>query len=185
MSESRPLGPATYVTFVYPAWHQDPHRPAVDEWQVLRNAAPYFPGHPPLSRPLHGEYDDTSPETARRQISLAGECGISVFDYFSYYTEDGFVMNKPLDVAVDVLDDGDLNLAFAMTWCIRLPHDRLPVGPVPALSVPDVHVTADGLALDGLDQRLVDEVSVGDLERLLAAVEEKAAADAWRTGEDE
>jgi hypothetical protein len=165
----------TYVAYVYPGWHWDTHRPAVDEWQVLANAAPYFPGHPSLARPLNGEYDDTLPETARAQIRLAKDSGLCVFDYFSYYTEDGFVMNRPLDVAVGVLD-GDPDFAFAMTWCIRLPHDQLPVGPVPALgpSGPEAE-TGAGLTPPEVDRLRADEVPVAVLERLLATADDEKA----------
>jgi hypothetical protein len=161
--------PATYVCYVYPGWHPDTYRPEVDEWDLLESAKPYFAGHPPLARPLRGRYDDALPATARQQIRLARDHGLSVFDYFCYFADGEFVMNRPLDAAASAMRT-EPDFSFATTWCVRMPHDTFPVGIVPAVTAPEPPAGPFGYSGADLGDLPIDALTVADLDRYLAEV---------------
>jgi glycosyl transferase family WbsX len=115
-----------FVAYAYPGWHASPYRAGLDEWALLDEFRPYFPGHVRPASPLWGRYDDTQPAVAARQISCASEYGLRGFSYFSYFGHDGFVMDEPARVALDVAK-AHPDFRVALTLCLRLPHRHLPL----------------------------------------------------------
>lgn len=115
-----------FVAYVYPGWHCSGYRPAVNEWILLDAFAPYFPGHSPLAKPAAGPYDDSTPEVAARQISLAHAYGLDAFTYFLYYRPPEFVMSAPITAAFEVARIAP-HFRISPTWCIRLPHYQFPI----------------------------------------------------------
>ena len=120
-----PWADPLYVAYVYPGWHRDAFRPDIDEWHLLDRFQPYFDGHQPPARPLDGPYDDSTGQTARRQLGQAAAAGIGAFSYFMYFSDGDFLMHRPLCVALGEAHGQPVRIAT--TWCIRLPHRSLPV----------------------------------------------------------
>jgi hypothetical protein len=119
--------PPNFVAYVYPGWHSTPYRPGVNEWDLLSRFEPAFDGHPHPPAPLFGCYDDSVSDTARDQIALASRAGITGFIYFTYFSEASFVMNSPLQRAIE--ESPHIHPAFyvSASWCVRLPHRLFPV----------------------------------------------------------
>jgi hypothetical protein len=113
-----------FVAYVYPGWHASGYRHGFNEWALLDRFQPYFPEHVAPPAPLGGRYDDSNPVTAQRQVACAAEYGLSAFSYFAYYGSNGFVMQEPADTALDVAPD---HFKIALTLCLRLPHQQLPL----------------------------------------------------------
>jgi hypothetical protein len=150
-----------FVAYVYPGWHADPYRPGIDEWELLRSFRPYFPGHERPAMPLDGPYDDSDPATANRQIAEAEEAGIQAFTYFLYWGPNGFVMNRPMEVARDVA----MSSAFSIcgTWCVRLPYDRFPVVAGDALE----QALDLGIHTLPVEDRPIHQLTIRDFEELI------------------
>ncbi|HYZ76010.1 MAG TPA: glycoside hydrolase family 99-like domain-containing protein [Gaiellaceae bacterium] len=118
-----------FIAYTYPGWHSASWRAGLEEWELMDTFVPYFPGHEPLPRPLDGPYDDSDPETARKQIRLARDAGIDGFTYFLFFDQSDFVLSRPLTAALDVVEADDETFSIGTTWCLRLPHHELPLGP--------------------------------------------------------
>jgi Glycosyltransferase WbsX len=116
----------TFVAYYYPGWHQEPWKPS-DEWALLDEDRPIFPGHVPLDKPLAGLYDDTDPDVLRRQIGEAAKAGISAFSFFLYYGPDGYVLDQPTVLALKEAANAPGCLSVGVTWCMRLPHQYFPI----------------------------------------------------------
>jgi len=114
-----------FIAYVYPGWHSSDWRPGISEWDLLDHFMPYFEGHEPIPRPLAGPYDDSEPDTVKRQVKMAQEAGIAGFNFFLYYGEDGFIMDKPLELALNEAEGK--NFFVGTTWCLRLPHNNFPI----------------------------------------------------------
>jgi hypothetical protein len=159
-----------YVAYVYPGWHRDAFRPAIDEWQLLDRFRPYFDGHQPPARPLDGRYDDSNAQTARRQLRQAAAAGITAFSYFMYFSDGEFLLHEPLRVTLR--EAGAQPVRIATTWCIRLPHRSLPVterggsaeGPLPPADLGDLAI-ADAAALLAPDELALVSVFVPQVQR--------------------
>jgi len=113
------------MAYVYPGWHSSDWRPGINEWDLLDRFIPYFEGHEPLPRPENGPYDDSQPDTVKRQVKMAQEAGISGFNYFMYYGQDGFIMDRPFELALN--EAKGKNFSIGATWCLRLPHNNFPI----------------------------------------------------------
>lgn len=155
--------PPQFIAYVYPGWHPDPYRPGVDEWKLLDQFQPYFAGHLPPAQPVGGRYDDTNRALASRQISQARAAGVTGFTYFLYWGPDGFVMDRPMEVARDVAAEHADGFMIGGTWCVRLPHSKFPVVAEDALAPPE---EGDSSVLAAEDRR-IDQLTIGDFERLI------------------
>src|SRR6266436_6707609 len=114
-----------FIAYFYPGWHPSGWRPSFNEWDLLDQFTPYFQGHEPIPRPKTGPYDDSKPDTAQRQVTMAREAGIAGFTYFLYFGPDGFIMNAPLEVALNEAEGRDF--VIGTTWCLKLPHNNFPI----------------------------------------------------------
>jgi len=160
-----------FVAYVYPGWHPSSYRRGVDEWGVLDGFKPYFEGHQPPPRPLHGLYDDSKPETALRQMETASEYGIDAFTYFLYYQPDQFVLSEPVQAAISMapLVPG---FKISLTWCIRLPHDHFPIRLQEKIAdgvASAEHAHSSDRAERSLcpEQKAIEDLSLEDIEQLL------------------
>jgi len=154
-----------FVAYVYAGWHADQYRPGVNEWSLLDGFRPYFDGHAAPARPAGGAYDDTDPRTSLRQMAMARANGVEAFAYFMYYHSRGFVMNAAMDVAFAVARSCPDGVSLLGTWCVRLPHDCFPVAKRDDLEVP----TRPPPIFLSLDERLIESLTLRDLEDLIAA----------------
>ncbi len=85
------------------------------DWESVKTAKAYFPGHREPRVPLHGEYYDLSQKkTMERQARLAQEYGISGFCFYHYYFKDG---KKELELpAENLLKWTDIPMPFCFNW---------------------------------------------------------------------
>jgi len=126
---SRPFEIATYY---FPQYHPDPrndewHGKGWTEWDMVRRATPRFPGHAQPKRCAWGEYDESLPETAEKQIALAADHGIDVFIYDWYWYDGKPFLNGALDRAYMGARNND-RLKFAIMWAN---HDWWDLYPAP------------------------------------------------------
>jgi hypothetical protein len=156
--------PPRYVAYVYPGWHPSSYRPGIDEWRLLHTFEPYFPGHLPPPKPIHGPYDDSHPETAAAQIALARSMGIEAFTYFMYYSPHGLVMAEPMTRALEASASLDGAFGIGGTLCLRLPHDRFPVPARDELEPPPPPPAAEGTSLDDTP---IERLTLRDLAKLV------------------
>jgi hypothetical protein len=153
-----------FIAYVYPGWHADEYRPGVDEWKLLDEFRPYFDGHATPARPLHGTYDDSDPVTARRQVAEAAAAGIEGFSYFTYYGPQGFVMQRPMELAFEAAEPRAGDFGIMATWCVRLPHDRFPVSKGDDLEMPAERPPRAA----ELEELPIEALTLADLEDLVA-----------------
>jgi Glycosyltransferase WbsX len=119
------------LAYYFPQYHRDArndvfHQPGWTEWDLLRGATPRFGGHRQPIVSAWGEFDESDPTWAAKEIDLAADHGLSGFLYDWYWYE-----GKPfLETA---LEQGFLKapnrsrLKFALMWAnhdwVRLfPH---------------------------------------------------------------
>lgn len=119
------------AAYIYPGWHSCPERDrnfpsGFSEWELVFGATPRFDGHYQPRIPVDGRYDDSCPDTASKQISLAQRFGVNLFIY-------GFFWSRGKRVLYRALDNGFLNnnnnndFPFAVMWANRMPRGVLPV----------------------------------------------------------
>jgi len=80
------------VCINFPAWHPSPAQEKYfgkgwTEWETLKRAKPMFDGHLQPKRPRWGYYDEADPVWAEREIELAADSGIDVFEVDFYWHE--------------------------------------------------------------------------------------------------
>ncbi len=78
------------LAYYFPQYHQDPcndalHGSGWTEWDLLRAAKPRYPGHAQPKIPAWGEFDESDPAWAAREIDLAADHGITGFVYDWYW----------------------------------------------------------------------------------------------------
>jgi hypothetical protein len=156
-----------FIAYVYPGWHHDPFRPAVDEWSLLDRFEPYFRGHIPPMRPLGGPYDDSTLATARRHHKTAKAHGIRAFTYFTYPTPEQFVLSQPLAKMLDVATESS-GFYVSTTWCLRLPISEFPL-PVSDGSAAQVTLNRHSLAARGASptEKPLENLTPSDLRYLM------------------
>ena len=122
--------PIEVLAYYFPAWHRDArqaewHGKDWTEWRLLAAARPRYPGHQQPKIPAWGEFDESDPAWATREIALAADHGLTGFIY-DWYWYDG----KPFLQAG--LEDGFLKapntsrMKFALMWAN---HDWLNIFP--------------------------------------------------------
>lgn len=84
----------------FPGFHQDQHYDAWfgegwNEWRLLEQAKPRFPGHRFL-RPKWGAFDEASPTWMAKQIALAADHHIDAFIFDWYWFSGVRMLERPL-----------------------------------------------------------------------------------------
>jgi len=115
----------------FPGYHQDDHYDSWfgegwNEWQLLSQAPPRFPGHR-LLKPAWGAFDEANPGWMAKQIALASDHGIDVFVFDWYWYSGVRFLYRPLEQAfLQATNQG--RLKFALMWAN---HDWRNYFPVP------------------------------------------------------
>ncbi len=94
VDSSRPLPATGYqvAVYYYPCWHPCPwfekhFGKGWTQFQSLRDAKPLYPGHLFPKYPLWGEYDESDPAWAAREIETAADYGIHAWMICWYWHE--------------------------------------------------------------------------------------------------
>lgn len=108
------------IAFYLPQYHIIPENEALygkgfTEWDNVRNAKSYFPGHkhPRQPHPIFGYYNLLDEKTIRLQHSLAYENGIGGFCYYYYNLSGKRLLEKPLDL---INSDRTIKNKFCLCW---------------------------------------------------------------------
>src|SRR5688572_12271126 len=116
--------------YYYPAHHESAS--GWREWDLVREARPWFPGHHKPDVPLWGELDDSRPETFVRQARAAMDAGIDGFVFDLWWRPDGATLyQETLDRAVlPSYASGAVPRDFGLgiLWCPVWPRVALPIG---------------------------------------------------------
>jgi hypothetical protein len=109
----------TVAAYTCPLWHpsamfQDQYCSRWSEYELMRGARPWVPGHRQPRRPLLGALDESLPETWSAYNSLASEHGVDVLIWDWYWYDGGPALHE-------ALEDGFLRAAgppmpFAVMW---------------------------------------------------------------------
>lgn len=106
--------------YYYPGWHL---RDGAREWDAVRDARPYFPGHEQPHVPLLGYQDTSLPQTLVAQAALANAYGVDGF-LFDWYWKEG----RPAeDESLEALLAADTGFPFAIMWGFKTPRRRFPI----------------------------------------------------------
>lgn len=130
----------TVLAYYFPDWHADPRNntwfgQGWNEWGLLRDARPRFPGHRQPRVPVAGYSDESDPLVAAAQIDLASSHGIDGFLVDYYWYDDGPYLSGALDDGLLKASNKDA-LSFALMWAN---HELVDIFP---LDAPDpAHVT--------------------------------------------
>ncbi|BDZ52037.1 hypothetical protein GCM10025867_42780 [Frondihabitans sucicola] len=106
--------------YYFPDWHKDPRNAswfgdAWDEWQLVKSATPRFDGHRQPRQPAAGYFDESDPEIASEQISLARSHGVDGFLVDFYWYDDGHYLNAALDRGLLAAENSS-DVTIALMW---------------------------------------------------------------------
>lgn len=123
--------------YYFPNYHADAKNAAAhgagwDEWELVRNARPRFPGHDQPKVPLWGYEDEADPKVMARKIDAAADHGITGFLFDWYWHEDGPFLGRALDEGFLRAPNNE-RLKFALMWAN---HDWINIHPASAQSAP-------------------------------------------------
>jgi len=114
--------PAPYQIAVYyfPNYHPDPrnalvHGPGWTEWDLVRAAAPRYPGHNQPRVPAWGYADESDPAVMARKIDAAADHGVAAFIFDWYYYADGPFIEGGLERGF-LGAPNNQRLKFALMW---------------------------------------------------------------------
>jgi hypothetical protein len=132
-----------------PLYHPTPFHNAVfgwgwNEWQLVRDSKPRFPGHRQPIEPLWGYYDEADPQWAAKEVDTAADHGIDawIVDWYWY---------SGVRMLHEALEDGFLHapnrnrMRFGLMWANHTWLNVFPAprtGPAPLL-LPIRHSTDD------------------------------------------
>jgi len=139
-------GSCRVAAYYFGNFHQDArnnkaHGPAWTEWNLVKAAAPRFPGHRQPRIPLWGYQDESDPRVFERKIAAASASNIDAFIFDWYWYKDGPFLES-------ALSDGYLksanckDLKFGVMWAN---HDWYDIQPARMTSNPLQFAGAIGL----------------------------------------
>jgi hypothetical protein len=114
------------AAYYYPGWHRQQSTSSYksdDEWDIVRNAKPYFDSHYQPRIPVHEYWDDSKVETLEKQVDLAQTAGIDAFIFDWYYKKDTRYFEKSLHSFMQL----DTNMEFALMYSWKLPRKEYPI----------------------------------------------------------
>ena len=147
--------PIEVLAYYFPSYHQDDrndawHGKGWTEWALVRGAKSRYPGHRQPIEPAWGEFDESDPTWAAREIDLAANYGITGFVYDWYWYEDGPYLEGGLEKGFLNAPNNE-RLKFALMWAN---HDWINIHPVNALNKPAV--LAPGRVSSAAFERMTD-----------------------------
>lgn len=118
------------LSYYFPDYHRDARNAAWfgegwDEWTVVRQAVPRFPGHRQPIVPALGYSDEADPVVAQSYIDLADSHGIDGFIFDYYWYDDGPYLQRALDEGF-LGAPNPQGLEFSLMWAN---HDLLNIFP--------------------------------------------------------
>jgi hypothetical protein len=118
------------VAIYCPLWHNYDHASSWKgegwcEWELLKAAAPRFPGHYQPYRPAWGCFDESDPRWSAREISLAAANGIDVFLVDWYWYSGVKIMEEALERGLLKARNRD-RVRFALMWANHSWADYFP-----------------------------------------------------------
>lgn len=108
------------AAYYFANYHQDPrntqaHGPAWTEWNLVKAAAPRFPGHRQPRVPLWGYQDESDPKVFEKKIAAASASNIDAFIFDWYWYKDGPFLESALSDGY--LKSANCNdLKFGIMW---------------------------------------------------------------------
>jgi hypothetical protein len=89
------------AAYYFANFHQDPrnikaHGPAWTEWNLVKSAAPRFPGHRQPRIPVWGYQDESDPRVFEKKIAAASASNIDAFIFDWYWYKDGPFLESAL-----------------------------------------------------------------------------------------
>jgi hypothetical protein len=130
--------------YYYPGFHPAPEvftqfPENWTEWELMRNARPFFEGHYQPRVPLWGYEDETRADVMRRKLETAREYAVDSLLFISYWYFGRSVFGEPLRVALDAAT-ADGCARPSMMWGN---HNRYLACPEPADESPRIHLHVD------------------------------------------
>jgi Glycosyltransferase WbsX len=127
------------LAYYFPQYHSDPrndrlHGPGWTEWDLLRDAKPRTPDHRQPITPAWGEFDESNPVWAAKEITLAADNGLTGFIYDWYWYEGKPFLNGALERGF-LHAPNRSRMKFALMWAN---HDWLDLFPNKAGQKPTV-----------------------------------------------
>jgi Glycosyltransferase WbsX len=140
------------LAYYFPQYHRDPRNDAFHgegwtEWDLLRDAKPRFPGHRQPIVPAWGEFDESDPIWAAKEIDLAADHGITGFIYDWYWYDGKPFLETALEQGFLKAENRD-RLTFSLMWAN---HDWLNLFPH-AADTPLSLMMPGATARDSFDQ---------------------------------
>ena len=133
---------AQAAVYYFPNYHIDPrneaqHGPGWTEWELVKHAAPRWPGHCQPRVPAWGYTDEAHPEQMAQKIDAAADNGISAFIFDWYWYDSGPFLQRGLEQGFLPAKNAE-RLKFALMWAN---HDWIHIHPAqyshhPALLYP-------------------------------------------------
>lgn len=134
------------AAYYFGNFHQDPrnikaHGPAWTEWNLVKAAAPRFPGHRQPRIPLWGYQDEADPMVFEKKIAAASASNIDAFIFDWYWYKDGPFLES--DLSEGYLKSSNCkDLKFGIMWAN---HDWFDIQPARMANNPLLFAGAIGL----------------------------------------
>ncbi|RYG65228.1 hypothetical protein EON80_17750, partial [bacterium] len=128
--EPKPEKPIEVASYYFGNYHpgdprnEEVHGKGWNEWELVKNARPRFPGHQQPKVPLWGYEDESDPKVMAKKIDAAADHGIDAF-IFDWYDYNGPYLENPLNKGFLKAPNRD-KLKFALMWAN---HDWLDIHP--------------------------------------------------------
>lgn len=126
----------TVAAIYFPSWHADDHYSSWygegwNEWQLLKNNSPRFPGHRTIQPASDwGCFDEADPKWMARQIDLAAQYGVDVFIFDWYWYSGVQILHRPVEETLPQTPNRD-EIKYALMWAnhnwvdyFPYPYDR-------------------------------------------------------------
>ncbi|MGV8087131.1 MAG: glycoside hydrolase family 99-like domain-containing protein [Candidatus Woesearchaeota archaeon] len=114
------------AAYYYPGWHRQQSLSSYnsdDEWEIVKNAKPYFDEHYQPRIPQLGYLDDSKIETLEKQVNLAQSFGVDAFIFDWYWKKDVKYFEKSIRSFMQL----DTEMEFALMYSWKLPRKIYPI----------------------------------------------------------
>ncbi len=111
----------TVACYYFPNYHKGDRRNLAhhgrdwNEWELVKNAKPRFPGHHQPNVPLWGYTDESDPKAMAQKLDAAADHGVDAFIFDWYYYNDGPFLERGLEEGYLKAPNND-RVKFALMW---------------------------------------------------------------------